>query len=289
MFRKKKMIQMTIHDLYRLGVKELTDRGIEDPSFDARFLLESLLDVDASSFFIKRNDPADSTLCADYLELLSRRCKHEPLQYIVGKWEFYSNKFCVGSGVLIPRPETELLIDEAKIFLSDRSNPVVVDFCSGSGCIAVTVAKLFPEATVYAVEKYDQAYGYLLKNIELNCVDNVIPVKGDIFDKNVLGDIKTDLILSNPPYIRSQEIDCLQIEVRSEPHTALDGGTDGFDFYRILCDYWFTDYLTSGSAMMLECGEDQGDILNRMFSDVASDVQIINDYNDLQRIVVAYK
>ena len=280
---------MTVNDLYRFGVEALICNSIDDADFDARCLLEHCLDISTSSFFVLRDMLVESSIIAEYKKLIERRCKREPLQYIIGKWEFYSNSFYVGQGVLIPRPETEMLIDKAKEFLVDISKPVVVDFCSGSGCIAITIAKLFPESTVYAIEKYDQAYSFLLKNIELNSVKNVIPIKGDIFDKRVMSEVNPNLILSNPPYISSNVIDDLEDEVKAEPHTALDGGSDGYDFYRVLCDYWFSEYLKKGTAMMLECGEDQGDELYRMFFDKASIVEVINDYNGLQRIVTAYK
>lgn len=280
---------MTVNDLYRFGVEMLNCSSIEDSSFDARCLLEHCLDISTSSFFVIRDNPVNINTVSRYKELIERRCEHEPLQYIIGKWEFYSNPFYVGQGVLIPRPETEMLIDKAKEFLSDKEKPVVVDFCSGSGCIAITVAKLFPEAIVYAVEKYDHAYSYLIKNIKLNSVDNVIPLKGDIFDKQVISGIDPVLILSNPPYVCSKEIDSLEDEVQAEPHTALNGGYDGFDFYRILCDYWFSEYLKKDTVMMLECGEDQGDKLYGMFTDKASSVEVLKDYNGLQRIVTAQK
>lgn len=283
------MIQMTINELYRYGVDVLNNCCIDDAAFDARCLLEYVLRIDTSSFFLKRDEVVSASACSAYKDLLSRRCMNEPLQYIVGKWEFYSNDFFVGPGVLIPRPETEMLIDNAKKFLYDKTSPVVVDFCSGSGCIAITIAKLFPKAKVYAVEKYDPAYEFLIKNIELNSVKNVIPVKGDLFDKDVLTGIDADLILSNPPYIRSDDIDSLDDEVKAEPFTALDGGLDGYDFYRFLFEYWFSEYLKRGSAMMLECAEDQGDTLKDMFSYRSSAVEVLKDYNDLQRIVIAYK
>lgn len=282
-------MKLTVNDLFRLGVKTLNEANIEDAEFDARCLLESVLDIDTSKFFMTREETVDTELSEKYFKLINRRTIGEPLQYIIGKWEFYGNSFYVGEGVLIPRPETEMLVDEAKAFLSVNPSATVVDFCSGSGCIAISVAKLFPNAKVFAVEKYYKAYSYLLKNIASNRVDNVTAVKGDIFDKNILSDIQPDLLISNPPYIRSEDIKSLKKEVMREPHTALDGGNDGYDFYRVLCEYWFEKHLKSGSAMMLECAEDQGDTLKKMFSEKSLETKILNDYNGLQRVVIAYK
>lgn len=283
-------MRTTVNDLFRLGVGKLHEAQVEDADFDARCLLELVLDVSTSKFFMMRNETVDIAISQKYFELIERRCNGEPLQYIIGKWEFYGNSFYVGDGVLIPRPETEMLIDEAKKFLDNRSGAVVVvDFCSGSGCVAISIAKLFPDIKVYAIEKYDAAYSYLVKNISLNGVSNVIAVKGDVFDKNVLSGIQPDLILSNPPYIRSEDIKKLEKEVQSEPHTALDGGVDGYDFYRFLADYWFAEYLTGGTAIMLECAEDQGDKLAEMLSVNSTNVKILLDYNGLQRVVIALK
>ena len=285
----KKTMKQTYNSIFRLGVETLNNSDIDDAEFDARCLLEHALGIDTSKFFIIRNDVADSSVIEAYKSLLHRRCSGEPLQYILGKWEFYSNQFFVGEGVLIPRPETEILVDEAIRYLNKNPEAVVVDFCSGTGCIAITVAKLFPNAEVYAVEKYDEAYSYLLKNIKLNDVKNITTVKGDIFNKNVLSGIKPDLILSNPPYVRSADISDLSCEVQSEPHTALDGGIDGYDFYRILSDYWFNECTSFGSAIILECAEDQGDKITEMLSVYSADTKIVNDFNGLQRIVSAYK
>lgn len=282
-------MRTTVNDLFRLGVGKLHEAQVEDSDFDARCLLELVLDVSTSKFFMMRNETVDAEISQKYFELIERRCNGEPLQYIIGKWEFYGNSFYVGDGVLIPRPETEMLIDEAKKFLDNKPDAVVVDFCSGSGCIAISIAKLFPGIKVYAIEKYDAAYSYLVKNISLNGVSNVIAVKGDVFDKNVLSGIQPDLILSNPPYIRSEDIKKLEREVQSEPHTALDGGEDGYDFYHFLADYWFAEYLSSGTAIMLECAEDQGETLAEMLSVNSTNVKILFDYNGLQRVVIAFK
>ncbi len=280
---------MTINELYQSGVKMLIDADKDDPEFDARCLIECVFDFNTTSFFCSRSELADADRSVKYLDLIKRRTLGEPLQYLIGKWEFRGNSFFVGEGVLIPRPETEMLVDFAEAFLKNKSAPTVIDFCSGSGCIAISVAKIFPEATVYALEKYDAAYSFLKKNIELNQVKNVIAIQGDIFDTTILNDIKPDLILSNPPYIKTDEIKTLDFEVLEEPITALDGGEDGYEFYRILSDYWFKEYLHDNSAMMLECGEDQGVKIAEMFSALGAESKVFKDLSGLDRVVIAYK
>ena len=280
---------MTLNDLYREGISILNSHDIEDADFDARCILQFLLNVNTTQFFLNRSESVDNETSEIYFKLIDARKNGTPLQYILGKWEFMGNEFFVGEGVLIPRPETEILVGLAEDYLKEKENPVVVDFCSGTGCIAVSIAKLFPKAKIFAVEKYDEAFSYLKKNIELNEVKNVFAVKGDIFDKNVIKGIFPDLIVSNPPYIKQNEIQNLSREVRNEPITALDGGSDGYDFYRFLADFWLDKYLPDTSAMFVECGEDQGDYIRKLFSEYSEKSEVVYDFNNLQRVVTAFK
>lgn len=285
---KKRTMKMTISELCRQGAEMLEDAGRENAGFDARCLIEFLLEIDTTQYMLRRSDKADTRLFNEYMRLIRRRATGEPLQYILGKWEFMECEFYVGEGVLIPRPETELLVDFAVDFLKNKENPIVVDLCSGSGCIAISVAKAIKNSEVYAVEKYDEAFSYLQKNITHNGVKNVTAVKGDIFDGLLLNNIKPDLILSNPPYIRSEDLPFLQQEVRREPSTALDGGSDGYDFYRVLASDWL-QRLPKGCAMAVECAEDQADEISQMFFLSRSRVNIINDLSGFPRVVTAVK
>lgn len=280
---------MTINEAYRTGIDKLERNRIPDAEFDARCLLEFVLGIDSTRFFISRSELIDESKSAHYFSLLNRRVNGEPLQYILGKWEFMDNEFYVGKGVLIPRPETEKLVELAEQYLADVEKPIVIDLCSGSGCIAISIAKLIPDATVYAVEKYDEAFEYLQKNISLNEVNNVIAVRGDLFDRDILRGVSADLIVSNPPYIRKADIVTLSEEVKQEPVTALVGGEDGYDYYRFLSSYWLNEFLGNNGAMMVECAEDQGDYISELFSDYADKTEIFYDFNGLQRIVTAYK
>lgn len=295
MFLKKKAPKqtenkrkITINELCRQGADMLEEAGRENSGFDARCLMEHALGIDTTRYMLIRNNHADTKLFNEYMKLIRRRATGEPLQYIIGKWDFMDSEFFVGEGVLIPRPETELLVDFALDFLKDRENPLVLDLCSGSGCIAVSVGKALKNATVYAVEKYDEAFSYLEKNISHNGVKNVKAIKGDMLDSGLLKDVQPDLILSNPPYIRSDEIPVLQQEVRREPATALDGGKDGYDFYRVLASMWLPR-VKKGGAMAVECAEDQADEVSQMFFLARSRVNIINDLSGFPRVVTALK
>ena len=284
----EKMTTMTISELEKLGSQKLRASGKENSDFDARCLLEFVLNLNPTQYLLNRSEEVDSVCAEKFLSLVERRSNGEPLQYILGKWEFMGLPFYVGEGVLIPRPETEMLVEFALDFLKDKKNPVVIDLCSGSGCIAISVAKHLPNAKVYAVEKSDLAFPYLKKNIWLNCVFNVSAVHGDIFDRTLLSDIKPDLILSNPPYIRSPEIASLQSEVRNEPSMALDGGEDGLVFYREIANGWL-DRLGTGGAIAVECGEDQTEDIIRMFSEKTQYAEAFNDLSGLPRMVTAIK
>lgn len=279
---------MTVNELYNLGKKKLSEACIEDFEFDSRCLLEFCLSIGTTDFLLSKNNAVDSETEKEYFRLIERRTAGEPLQYILGKWEFMGLPFYVGEGVLIPRPETELLVEFAVDFLKDKKNPIVFDLCSGSGCIAISVAKLVKNASVFAVEKSSEAFGYLKKNISLNSADNVTALNGDIFDKKILCDITPDLILSNPPYIRSEDINTLQLEVRKEPVMALDGGDDGYDFYRELADNWLVRLSDSG-AIAVECAEDQTETISKMFGKVGKKISVINDLSGLPRVVTAHK
>ena len=284
----EKMTTMTISELEKLGSQKLRASGKENSDFDARCLLEFVLNLNPTQYLLNRSEEVDSVCAEKFLSLVERRSNGEPLQYILGKWEFMGLPFYVGEGVLIPRPETEMLVEFALDFLKDKKNPVVIDLCSGSGCIAISVAKHLPNAKVYAVEKSDLAFPYLKKNIWLNCVFNVSAVHGDIFDRTLLSEIKPDLILSNPPYIRSSEIASLQSEVRNEPSMALDGGEDGLIFYREIANGWL-DRLGTGGAIAVECAEDQTEDIIRMFSEKTQYAEAFNDHSGLPRTVTAIK
>ena len=288
MTEKMTTTTMTISELEKLGSQKLRASGKENSDFDARCLLEFVLNLNPTQYLLNRSEEVDSVCAKKFLSLVERRSNGEPLQYILGKWEFMGLPFYVGEGVLIPRPETEMLVEFALDFLKDKKNPVVIDLCSASGCIAISVAKHLPNAKVYAVEKSDLAFPYLKKNIWLNCVFNVSAVHGDIFDSTLLSDIKPDLILSNPPYIRSSEIASLQSEVRNEPSMALDGGEDGLIFYREIANGWI-DRLGTGGAIAVECAEDQTEDIIRMFSEKTQYAEAFNDLSGLPRTVTAIK
>ena len=230
------------------------------------------------------------TQYAECEKLTQRRMTGEPLQYILGSWDFYGRRYFVGEGVLIPRPETELLCDIAAEHLK-MTGGKAVDLCSGSGCIAITTA-LEANAETAGIEISDKAYGYFLKNIAENKAERLVTaINGDIFDEKTVGRFDDDslsAVLSNPPYISSADMKTLQKEVRFEPELALYGGEDGLDFYRRLIPLWVKK-LKSGGLFAVEIGEEQGKAVSDIFKSVGLVPEIIKDYSGHDRIVSAVK
>jgi release factor glutamine methyltransferase len=204
----------------------------------------------------------------------------EPLQYVLGKWDFYESEFFVGEGVLIPRPETEELVETALECAKQFENPVIYDLCSGSGCIGLSVAKKLSSSIVYCVEKSEEAFNYLQKNSQ--GITNARLILADI---NFVPDIpKADIIISNPPYIKSGDIKGLQKELSFEPLMALDGGEDGLDFYRIIKDKYISR-LNENGIILLEIGSEQGGDIKSLFGSA----EIIKDIYGNDRIAKIIK
>ncbi len=279
---------MTINELYKQGAEMLDYAFVDNAYFDARWLIEAACGMEPKQFALKKDKPASKADEVKFLSLIRRRIAGEPLQYILGEWEFMGYPFAVGQGVLIPRPETEMLVDFAKTVLTGKDAPVVFDLGAGTGCIAISVAKLFPKAKVYAVEKYYDACVYLEMNIKRNKAKNVKLVQGDMTSDQLLRDVTPDLILSNPPYVKSSEMFSLQKEVQREPETALCGGADGLDFYRTLSQQWLPR-LRTGGVMAVECGESQSEDVSQMLALMGSDVNIMKDFSGIPRVVTAVK
>ncbi|MFR8011755.1 MAG: peptide chain release factor N(5)-glutamine methyltransferase [Clostridia bacterium] len=277
---------MTIAQALAAARERLAAAGIEDAAFEARELAASLCAIPRSRLNLALSDPFNR---AEELErLVGRRLSGEPLQYIIGEWEFMSLPFHVGPGVLIPRPETELLAEFAIRQCGDQPFRIL-DLCAGSGCIGISVANSCPNAHVWLVEKSEQAFSYLMENIRINRVPNVTPILGDIFDPEILpANVRFDLILSNPPYIASGELPGLQREVHWEPSSALDGGADGLDFYRSIA-LTYPEHIIPGGWIGLEFGDGQAEAVRGIFAPYFADTKIVPDLAGIPRMLFAHK
>ena len=272
---------MTLRQCLRAGQARLLDAGIENGDAEARWLLESVTGRAQTALLLSEEQVSDAVAKA-YETLLARRIAGEPVQYLLGSWEFYGFSFAVGEGVLIPRPETELLVEFAERLLAAHPAPVILDLCAGSGCIGLSIAKLLPRARVWLLEKEQAAFAYLEENRRRLGAENAVLIQGDLFDgPAAFGLPHADLLVSNPPYIASEEVPGLQREVLREPASALDGGADGLDFYRALAKDW----LPRCDAAALECGETQTDAVAALLAAHYQSVAVRRDLNGLPRVV----
>ena len=232
-------------------LREILSRAeIESPEYESRLIIENVTGMSRASQIA--NAEAEVKNEEKMLKMAQKRTEHIPLQYILGSWSFMGFELKVGEGVLIPRDDTEVLVNLCLGFLKDKENPKAVDLCAGSGAISIALKRL-GNADVTAVELSDKAYNFLLRNIKGT---DIKPFKGDVLECYNSFSEHYDLIASNPPYIKTDEIKTLQTEVGYEPAMALDGGADGLDFYRAIIKNW-TPRLKKGGAMAFELGEGQ--------------------------------
>lgn len=252
-----------LKDLYLKLRGILSEAGIEAPGLEARLLIEGVTGMNRASQIANSNSEISGEIQEKLISMAQKRAGHLPLQYILGKWSFMGFEFNVGEGVLIPRDDTEVLVGLCLDYLKASDGKTALDLCAGSGAVSVALDKL-ANADVTAVELSDKAYNFLLENIKGT---NIKPHKGDIFECYRDFEAKCfDLIASNPPYIKTDEIEALQTEVGYEPKTALDGGADGLDFYRAIARRW-TPLLKSGGAMAFELGEGQAEYVGGLMAD----------------------
>ena len=251
---------VTYRELLKAQAERLEKAGSDNALFDCSELMGMALGIDCRSgaFETALDLQADNTVKAEFEALCGRRELGEPLQYILGEWEFYGMSLKVGSGVLIPRQDTETLVDIAVNKYKKTDGITVADLCAGSGCIALALEKHLRCGEVFAVEKSEQAAGYLRENLHLNS-SAVQLVMGDVLDGAVAESLPVcDLIVCNPPYLTAADMAGLQTEVTHEPAEALYGGEDGLDFYRAVTRIW-KNRLKTGGALIYEIGMGQED------------------------------
>jgi release factor glutamine methyltransferase len=281
---------MNVLDKLRRMRHMLEKNGVNDADREAEIMVSHALGTDRGSLYSDNPDiPEESILRID--QFVRRRISREPLQYILGYTEFYGIKIMLGAGVLIPRPETELLVEAAiKIvsgFKGESSKVKILDLCTGSGCIALALAQIFTDAKVYGTDISEAALGYAEKNAGINSITNVTFLTGSLFDP-LKKNLRFDMIISNPPYIRRQDIKDLQPEIKEwEPVEALDGGEDGLDYYRAIIPEAGT-YLKKHGCLMFELGIHQAKAVKKMAEDAGfQDISVIKDYSGIERIFIA--
>ena len=282
---------MTLKELLTKGEDLLTRAGKDSPKYDARALYMFLTGLDNTGLIMAQREDVAQNIQARYLSLIQERASGIPLQHITGHQGFMDLDLKVGPEVLIPRPETELLVEEALRVLreeydaADAPAPEILDICTGSGAIGLSVKKHFPKAQVTLSDISDGALQTAEANAELNGLKVTI-LKSDMF--KALEGRSFHMILCNPPYITDREIETLTEEVREhEPMIALSGGADGLDFYRILAEE-APKHLNRGGRLMMEIGYDQGETVPELMRNLG-DTRVLKDLNGLDRVVIVHR
>ena len=261
-----------------------SEAGIASARLEAQLLLAHVLRCSRTQLYTGFDKPLGDEELAGYRALIKRRLGGEPVAYLLGEQEFWALPFFVDSTVLVPRPDTETLIEVARALRSDRTAPCrVLDLCTGSGAIAIALAKELPAAHVIATDVSAAAIAIARKNTERNGVSDRVELReGDLF--NPVAAEHFDLIVSNPPYIATATIATLSPEVRCEPKLALDGGADGLAFYDRICA-GARSHLLPGGALVLEHGFDQADaVAARLTAAGFSDVVLTHDLGKNPRV-----
>lgn len=270
---------------YKTLTRALELAGIEEAADEAALLLMRCAEVSRITLLLERDRLYDSPALE---EAVRRRLAREPLQYILGEWDFFGLPFTVSPHCLVPRPDTECLVEEAIRLIPKGGR--FIDLCTGSGCIAVATLANRPDLQAAALELYPETLALAVKNAADNGVaPRFTPVEADLLQggaEALEGFAPVDAILSNPPYIPSSVIPTLSPEVRQEPAAALDGGEDGLVFYRaILRDY--VRLLAPGGVILLEIGYDQGEALRGLCAQYLpeAEVDVLRDLGGCDRVV----
>ena len=271
---------MTYREAVEFGTKCLTDAGVPDAALDAWYLLQMVCRIERSYYYVHGEEDITQDAQKEYEIAVQKRAEHIPLQYIVGEQEFMGLRFKVNSNVLIPRQDTETLVEQVLKIV--KPGMKVLDLCTGSGCVLISVLKNAPELTGMGSDISKTALLVAKENAKLHEVDAEW-VRSDLFD-NIAETF--DVIMANPPYIPTGEILSLMPEVRDfEPENALDGGADGLDFYRKIAGQ-VKDYLNPGGYVYMEIGYDQGEAVSELMRNAGfTEVEVIKDLARNDRVV----
>lgn len=271
---------MTYREAVEFGTKCLTDAGVPDAALDAWYLLQMVCRIERSYYYVHGEEDITQDAQKEYEIAVQKRAEHIPLQYIIGEQEFMGLRFKVNSNVLIPRQDTETLVEQVLKIV--KPGMKVLDLCTGSGCVLISVLKNAPELTGVGSDISKTALLVAKENAKMHEVD-ADWIRSDLFD-NITETF--DVIMANPPYIPTGEILSLMPEVRDfEPENALDGGADGLDFYRKIAGQ-VKDYLNPDGYVYMEIGYDQGEAVSELMRNSGfTEVEVIKDLAQNDRVV----
>jgi release factor glutamine methyltransferase len=283
----------TIQKLLGWVTEYFTGKGVDAPRLSAEWLLCYVLGLKRIELYTQFNKVIGQEQLSRLHELVKRAGAHEPIAYITGKKEFYSLEFEITKDCLIPRPETELLVERAIEFLRTRTGEqFICDLCTGSGCVAVAIARNFAGCRIVATDISDAALALAEKNVAKHGLTNRIKLlQGDLFEPVIagLGPAKFDLIVSNPPYVSEPEYEKLAPNVKDfEPKSALTAGKDGLDIIKKIIT-GANQHLKPAGTLMLEIGNEQANAVHKLLETAGcfSDVKIEKDYSNLDRLAIA--
>lgn len=267
--------------LYQIGKEKLQKAGITEAELDARLLLEFICHTDRNALYAHGDQEIEEEKMQDFLQLIEKRAVHIPLQHLTGEQNFMGLDFLVNEHVLIPRQDTEILVEEIMRDLHDGFR--ILDMCTGSGCILLSLLHYSNDCSGVGVDVSEDALAVARQNADRLVEKQAVFIQSDLFEK-VEGSF--DLIVSNPPYIRSQEIAGLMPEVREhEPHLALDGKDDGLHFYREIIK-GAMPHLKRGGQLFFEIGYDQGEAVQALLAaNGYTEIAVVKDYAGLDRVV----
>lgn len=275
--------------LLKEGQEILEAAGIEEAGLDAWLLLEYESGKNRAYYFAHCKEEADEEIKTPYMEKIRKRAQHIPLQHLTHQGYFMGYEFFVNENVLVPRQDTEVLVEEALFLIKEKEVPQILDMCTGSGCILLSLLLEREDALGTGADLSEKALSVAEKNRETYHLETRAElIKSDMFQSGYFEGKKEsfDIIVSNPPYIPTEEIEKLQAEVRfHDPFIALDGREDGLYFYRIIAKN-AGEYLKPGGFLACEIGCDQGEDVKKMFEICGfSDVKVIKDLAGLDRVV----
>lgn len=275
-------VEYRLKGLLADGAKMLAQAGIDEAELDARYILEYITGLNSAQYFIHSEDIIEKDKAEEFFRLIERRSKRIPLSYVIGTRDFFGLTFKVDENVLIPEQETELLVEEVIKYSEGKA---VLDMCTGSGCIAISIALFGKPSKVAASDISEKALEVARENAKSLKAGEISFIQGDMFE-NVTD--KFDIIVSNPPYIETGEIDELMPEVRDYiPRLALDGDIDGLKFYRIISKE-AVKKLNKNGRIFYEIGYNQSRaVASILLENGFTDVKIMKDYSGLDRIVMA--
>lgn len=277
----------TVRRVLEWTIGHLQSRGSETPRLDAEVLLAHAWNCPRIQLYTRYDEPLPPAVRGVMRELVQRRAAAEPVAYLVGRREFFSLDFEVRPGVFIPRPSTETLVLEALRLMADRVRPRILDLCTGSGCIAVTLAHSRRDATVAAVDLNPLAVEVARRNAERHAVDDRVSVLAGDLDAPLAADERFDLIVSNPPYVRDDELPGLPADVRDhEPSLALAAGSDGLDVVRRIAST-LPRRLQKPGGVLLEISPEQGPQARELLgaTGLFRTVDLIRDLDRVDRVV----